>query len=172
MNAYCPPVCTDGFVGLPTAPPNPAFGRWRSTFRPAIANYNGLTISLQRRLSAGLTFTVNYTWSHALDDVSNGGVTNEPFGHFPDEPGYHGAGRIHSTSERNYGNADYDVRHYVSANYGADRHVPPCRIQVGSQSGFRRLDAFQQLVPPQRNAVHTSIDNSALGILLGLQLRH
>ena len=79
------------------------------------SNYNGLTVSLQRRLSAGLTFNVNYTWSHALDDVSNGGVANEPFGILVTDPSIT-ALRIHSTFKGNYGSSDYDVRHYFSAS--------------------------------------------------------
>lgn len=70
---------------------------------------------LQRRLSAGLTFTANYTWNHVLDDVSDGGVANEPFGVFRTN--------LDITSPQNpfnipgnYGSADYDVRHYFSAN--------------------------------------------------------
>ncbi|HTB20611.1 MAG TPA: TonB-dependent receptor, partial [Bryobacteraceae bacterium] len=79
LNGYCPTsVCTNGFLGLPAAPPNAAFGNIVQ-YLYGTSNYNGLTISLQRRLSAGLTFNVNYTWSHALDDVSNGG-SGEPFG--------------------------------------------------------------------------------------------
>jgi hypothetical protein len=34
-----------------------------------ISNYNGLQVSLDRRLSKGLSFGANYTWSHDLDDV-------------------------------------------------------------------------------------------------------
>jgi len=116
LNAYCPTsVCTNGFAGLPTAAPNPAFGTALQYLSAGVSNYNGLTVSLQRRMSAGLTFGLNYTWSHALDDVSNGGVVNEPFGifqtdaniSFPQNP---------FNIRGNYGNADYDVRHYLSAN--------------------------------------------------------
>ncbi|MBV9770605.1 MAG: hypothetical protein JOZ32_13605, partial [Bryobacterales bacterium] len=118
LNGYCPPsACPNGFVGLPAAPPNPAFGEITQYFTGGNSNYNGLTISLQRRLSAGLTFNVNYTWSHALDDVSNGGgaeqfavnpyVTNDSVD-LPQNPFNYRA---------NYGSADYDVRHYFSASF-------------------------------------------------------
>ena len=54
----------------------------------------------------------NYTWSHALDDVSNGGV-------LPYSLGDSFLNQINPASLRrlNYSNADYDVRHNVSANY-------------------------------------------------------
>jgi hypothetical protein len=79
----------------------------------AVSNYNGLVLNLRHSASRGLTFQVNYTWSHALDEVSNGGLlpfnntTNvsplNPFNPF--------------NLRQNYGNADYDVRHYFSTNY-------------------------------------------------------
>jgi hypothetical protein len=34
------------------------------------SDYNGLLISLHKNLSRGLQFDVNYTWSHAIDNVS------------------------------------------------------------------------------------------------------
>jgi hypothetical protein len=115
LNAYCPAsVCPSGFAGLPAAPPNAALGQVTQYLSAGNASYNGLTVSLQRQLSSGIAFNLNYTWSHALDDVSNGGVVNEPFGIL--------ATNISVTAPQNpfnirgnYGSSDYDVRHYVSA---------------------------------------------------------
>ncbi len=116
LNAYCPPsVCTSGFVGLPTTAPNPAFGTVLQYLSAGESSYNGLTVSVQRRLSAGLSFTASYTWSHALDDVSNGGVANEAFGIFQTDPDVTSPQNPFNI-RGNYGNADYDVRHYFSAN--------------------------------------------------------
>jgi hypothetical protein len=115
LNAYCPAtVCPNGFSGLPTAPANAAFGVVQQYFSSGNANYDGLTISVQRRLSAGLMFNLNYTWSHALDEVSNGGIQNLPFGILDTNPSI---GRVENpyNFRANYGSADYDVRHYVSA---------------------------------------------------------
>jgi hypothetical protein len=116
INAYCPTsVCTSGFAGLPSAPPNSALATVQQFLSAGVSNYNGLTVSLQRHVSSGITVNLNYTWSHALDDVSNGGV--QPFG-----PG----GLVTDPSIQlvqnpnnirgNYGNADYDVRDYFSAS--------------------------------------------------------
>ncbi|HUI53956.1 MAG TPA: carboxypeptidase-like regulatory domain-containing protein [Bryobacteraceae bacterium] len=117
LNAYCPPsVCPNGFAGLPTAPANAALGTVTQYLSAGTSSYNGITVSLQRRLSAGLTFNVNYTYSHALDDVSNGGVVNEPFGILVTDPSITSPQNPFNI-RGNYGNADYDVRQYLSANF-------------------------------------------------------
>jgi hypothetical protein len=78
-----------------------------------LGNYNGVTVSLVRRFSS-LQFQANYTYSHALDMISNGGFlpfnfgTNESTSN-PQDP--------FNVRRYNYGNADYDVRQYASLNY-------------------------------------------------------
>jgi hypothetical protein len=99
-----------GFGALSTSgPPNPNFASVTEVSSSAISNFNGVVASLQHR-SRALTLTVNYQYSHALDEISNGGFnyfspTNSVF---PDNP---------FSLKQNYGNADYDVRHYVSGSY-------------------------------------------------------
>jgi hypothetical protein len=116
LNGYCPTtVCTSGFAGLPTTVPNAALGTVFQYLSAGTSNYNGLTLSLQRRLSASLNFTLNYTWSHAFDDVSNGGIANEPFGILSTNTSVTAPQDPHNI-RGNYGPADYDVRHYVSAS--------------------------------------------------------
>jgi hypothetical protein len=56
-----------------------------------------------------LTTHFNYAYGHALDTTSNGGFN--AFGVNP-------VGQINPYDlHQNYGNADYDTRHYISANY-------------------------------------------------------
>jgi hypothetical protein len=68
--------------------------------------YSGLQTSLTEQLH-GLTLRGNYTFSHCLDEVSNGGLlsfsTQGILSPFPDE------------LSRQYGDCDYDVRHNISA---------------------------------------------------------
>ncbi|MGA8429142.1 MAG: carboxypeptidase regulatory-like domain-containing protein [Candidatus Sulfotelmatobacter sp.] len=103
---------TATFEGLPTTRPDDHFGVVTELKNAGESNYDGLTASFTRRFTAGFTGSFNYTWSHAADDVSNGGVEpyslNDSF-----------LNQIDPTSLRrlNYGNADYDVRHNISANY-------------------------------------------------------
>ena len=71
--------------------------------------YNGLLTTLQKNFSHGLQFDLNYTWSHSIDNVSliaNQGASG-------------GYGFI--CDARNLricrGNSDFDVTHYVSADF-------------------------------------------------------
>jgi hypothetical protein len=138
LNAYCPQsVCPGGFAGLPSAAPNPALGTVNQYLSAGSSSYNGVTISLQRRLSEGFTFNVNYTYSHALDDVSNGGIANIPFGILDTDPSINTLQNPFNV-RGNYGSADYDVRHYFSANFvlndmfrHAGFHYGPNRIFGG-----------------------------------------
>jgi Carboxypeptidase regulatory-like domain len=52
--------------------PYPAFSQipWRGTI--ANSSYNALAVSLKRNFSHGLLVSANYTWSHSIDDDSNG----------------------------------------------------------------------------------------------------
>lgn len=115
LNTYCPPsACPRGFTGLPAAAPDPRFSAVSEVHSAGVSNYNGLVVSFQRRLAKGFQFQANYTWSHALDEVSNGGFFIFNGGQ---------AGSVlnpedsNNIRKYNYGNADYDTRHYFSASY-------------------------------------------------------
>jgi outer membrane receptor protein involved in Fe transport len=111
-----------GFGGLPTSAPDPRFGTVTQIQSIAVSNYNGLVTSLRHNFTHGLRFQANYTWSHALDEISNGGLLQfnagtNPSILFPVDP---------NNLRANYGNADYDIRRYFSLNYVWDdsfRHL-------------------------------------------------
>ena len=110
-----------GFGPFPSAvcasPPvqpcaDPRFAGVTEYTTPGISNYNGVVVSFRRRFAGfgdGL-FQVNYTYGHALDEVSNGGLAEFAAGssEFPQDPF-----RLRGS----YGAADYDVRHSLNANY-------------------------------------------------------
>ena len=102
-----------GFGGLPLTAPDPRFSTVQEVETSAVSNYNGLTISFSRRFKA-LQLQANYTWSHALDEISNGGIL--PFT-FSDNESIEYAQNPSNLRQYNYGNADYDTRHYASLNY-------------------------------------------------------
>lgn len=100
-----------GFGILPGAAPDPRVGRVNFLQSGAVSNYNGLTVSLAENNWHGLSGRLNYTYSHAIDESSNGGVL--PFSIY-----YSVLGQIDPYNLRdNYASADYDARHQISASY-------------------------------------------------------
>ncbi len=112
-----------GFGGYPAGPcssppvppcADPRFGVVTELKTSAISNYHGMVASFERRFTGwGQGFLqANYTYSHALDEVSNGGL-----GTFT----YAENGSTNPLDARNlrasYGPAEYDVRHSLNANY-------------------------------------------------------
>jgi outer membrane receptor protein involved in Fe transport len=121
LNGFCDPTSGNPdcpgvpFIGLPTAAPDPAFGTVTQYQSGGISNYNGLAVSAKHRFTGVVKGVVgfNYTYGHAQDLASNGGITNIPFSFAnsfatPQDP---------NNPRGSYGPADYDVRHTVNANY-------------------------------------------------------
>jgi hypothetical protein len=101
--------------GLPTSAPDTRFAEIRELNNVGWSNYQGLVSSLKWRVSNRFSGQFSYAWSHALDTCSNACL--EPFNlnaapsiRYQIAPG----GGMRSIS---YSNADYDVRHSISANY-------------------------------------------------------
>jgi hypothetical protein len=129
LNAYCnsAPVpfqpagltpCTSalgitGFQGLPATPLDPRFSTVIEVSNPGVSNYNGLTAQFTRRFSS-LELSAAYTWSHALDDISNGGFL--PF-NFNTNTSILSPQAPFNLRAYNYGNADYDRRNAFNFNY-------------------------------------------------------
>ena len=80
----------------------------------AVSNYNGLTFSLRKQFTNWVSAHVNYTFSHNIDETSNGGLFQYGF-----EGNNTILGQIYPNSLRtdNYGNSDYDVRHLVNGDF-------------------------------------------------------
>lgn len=121
VNAFCTPGrCGATVAGFPDthgplstrqSPIDGRFGLVTEYDNKGVSNYNGLTATFQRKY-ATLQMSASYTWSHSLDDVSNGGLLP-----------YSGNDSIvsqidpHNLHHLNYGNSDYDIRHYFQASY-------------------------------------------------------
>ncbi|MBZ5570869.1 MAG: carboxypeptidase-like regulatory domain-containing protein [Acidobacteriia bacterium] len=114
------------FAGLPTTTPDPRFGTVFQQANVANSNYNGMVVTATHSMSGGFQFQASYTWSHALDEISNNSLS--PFGVnvnaqnadviFPQDP--------NNLKKYNYGNADYDIQHNFTMNYvwsDAFRHL-------------------------------------------------
>ncbi len=106
LNGY-QTVCPGCFAPFAYGQPlDQRFGSVNQFQTGASSNYSGLQASLAEKFAA-LTLRVNYTLSHCLDEVSNGGLL--PFstqGILSPLPG---------ELMRQYGDCDYDVRHNISA---------------------------------------------------------
>ena len=103
-------VCPGCFAPFPYGQPvDPRFGPVTQLNTGANSHYNGLQLTADKRLAHGVQVLVNYTWSHCMDTVSNGGFL--PFA----------AGAILSPLpgdlSRQYGPCDYDVRDNLTAQY-------------------------------------------------------
>ena len=81
------------------------------------SNYNALQVTFKRNLSRGLRFNVNYTWSHAIDDV---------VGFFKDYQDENNARAERASS-------DQDVRHNFTMDAGYDL---PLRDWFGGGPGW------------------------------------
>jgi hypothetical protein len=97
--------------GIGNTPQNQDFGKITAFTNNAHSNYSGLQLSYKRN-SHGLTGQLNYTWSHSLDMISNGGE-GEPFN------GGSVSGQVTptlGTGNLNYSNSDYDVRNNLTGD--------------------------------------------------------
>ncbi|WP_348268493.1 TonB-dependent receptor [Edaphobacter paludis] len=73
----------------------------------AISNYNSLQASISKRLTSGISFNFNYTWSHFLDDQDSSG-----WGSRSGDQNYQNA----FDPSKNYSNSNFDVRNAFKGN--------------------------------------------------------
>ncbi len=94
-------------------------------FTNGTSSYHALQASFERRLQNGLTFNINYTWAHDIDDVT--GLSNE---------NGDGATVLPSNLAIDRGNSDLDLRHRIvaTANYA----IPFGRSLNGVQGGIAK----------------------------------
>jgi hypothetical protein len=99
---------------IPLAAPDGAYGTINQVQSGAISNYNGLTVTLREQIKSIIVAHLNYTYSHNLDESSNGGLFAYGFAQ-----GQSIQEQLNPASLRagNYGNTDYDIRHLISADY-------------------------------------------------------
>ncbi len=114
LNAFSPTGAP--FGALPITQPDPRFGVVAQTQNSGNSNYNGITLTAAHTVNGGFQFQASYTYSHALDEISNSSLN--PFG-------LNSNGNVDvvtplnpfNVRQLNYGNADYDVRQSFVMNY-------------------------------------------------------
>src|SRR5271166_839783 len=103
-------VCPGCFALFPYGQPiDPRFGAVTQFSTGANSHYNGLQLTATKRMSHGFQGQINYTWSHCLDTVSNGGFLQFSAGGI--------LSPLPGELPRDYGNCDYDIRHNLTAQY-------------------------------------------------------
>jgi len=119
---------TGVFAAVPGMNPNPVsnYGTVRTLQSGANSNYNGLTGSVRVQYHGWFMGHFNYTFSHTLDETSNGGLF--PIGNTSGGAGIQTQINPGSLRANNYGNADYDVRNLFNADYVI---TPPTHFQNG-----------------------------------------
>ena len=84
----------------PTGRPYPQFQNLGGPTYNAVSNYNSLQATITRRMSNGLAFSFNFTWSHFLSDQDSAGWGTRG-GSSPWQNAY--------VPSANYGNSNFDV---------------------------------------------------------------
>jgi len=103
-------VCPGCFAPFPYGQPvDPRFGAVTQLSTGANSHYHGLQLTAEKRLGHGFQAQVNYTWSHCIDTVSNGGFLQFSAGAI--------LSPIPGDLARDRGPCDYDIRHNLTANY-------------------------------------------------------
>ncbi len=94
-----------GVPGIPSSQPVPNYLQLTQIQSGAISNYNGVSFIVTKRFAHSISAHFSYTFSHAIDECSNGCL-------FPSGNGDI-AGQINPLNLRtnNYGNSDYDIQH-------------------------------------------------------------
>jgi Carboxypeptidase regulatory-like domain len=103
-------VCAGCFSPFPYGQPlDPRFGAVTQLSTGANSHYNGLQLTAEKRIAHGFQAQLNYTWSHCIDTVSNGGFLQFSAGAL--------LSPIPGNLARDRGPCDYDIRHNLTANY-------------------------------------------------------
>ncbi|MBZ5667197.1 MAG: TonB-dependent receptor [Acidobacteriia bacterium] len=103
-------VCQGCFAPFPyLQPADPRFASVTQFGTGANSHYYGLQLTAMKRLGHGLQGQINYTWSHCLDTVSNGGFLQFSAGGI--------LSPLPGDLRRDYGSCDYDIRHNLTGQY-------------------------------------------------------
>lgn len=86
--------------------PFPAFGGLGGSNFNAISNYNSLQLVVEKRFANGLTFNVNYAWSHMLDEQDSAGWGSTAGSQ---------VWQIGDNPAANYGNSNFDIPQALKA---------------------------------------------------------
>ncbi len=130
-------VCPGCFSPYPYGqPPDPRFGAVTQLNTGATSNYNGLQLSAEKRISHGLEGRANYTWSHCIDEVSNGGFLAFSAGAI--------LSPLPGELARDRGPCDYDIPDNLTAEFVYEFRSRPWRERFlrGALNGWQASGAW------------------------------
>jgi hypothetical protein len=118
------------------ARPYPAFGSLGGSNFNSISNYDSLQLSLTKRYSYGLSFNVNYAWSHMLDDQDSAGwgsTSGQQVWQLGNDPGANYANSNFDIPQAVKGTAVYELpfgigKHYMNNNAITDAVLGGWRV--------------------------------------------
>jgi hypothetical protein len=125
-NAYDAEGYYPGVKGIPSSVPVPNYGIVTQYQSGAIGNYNGLSLILTKRFSHSISAHFSYTWSHEIDECSNGCLNT--------------SGNASNTLDQvnplnlrvnNYGNGDYDIKSNFSGDFVVNPAFHPGNAALG-----------------------------------------
>ena len=123
-------VCAGCFSPFPYGQPaDPRFGAVTQLSTGANSHYNGLQLTAEKRLTHGFQAQLNYTWSHCIDTVSNGGFLQFSAGAL--------LSPIPGDLARDRGPCDYDIRHNLTGNYVYQLPFHSRRQMLGRVNGWQ-----------------------------------
>jgi hypothetical protein len=150
------------FDDLPANSIDPRFGIVKTFTNNAISNYNGISVEYKHIDRRGLNADFSYTYSHSLDDISNGGNNQLPYNNntalASEQITADGPSRL------NYSNSDYDIRHnfvmdltYVEPNHFTNKLVDfvAAGWTVGAKAYWRSGEPFSIVNSNAENALFT-----------------
>jgi hypothetical protein len=108
------------------ARPFPGFGQVEFRGNQNNSSFQALQTSLQRSFKHSLLFSVNYLWSHEIDDGSLGGGDSD----FPQDPECRACERA---------SGDFDARHTFNANFVYELPFGSGRAYLGRPGILRAL---------------------------------
>jgi hypothetical protein len=110
----------------------------------ATSDYNALQLQFQRRLSHGLQVLSSYTWSHSIDDGSNGSYGIGSNSYVPGAP------------NQNRGSSDFDLRNTFSAALTYDIPAPRGNaLTTAILGGWSLDDVIQAWSAPPVNVYYS-----------------
>jgi len=120
--ATCPTgtdINGDGFLSCPNMFFPAQYVNLHTWTTTGYSFYHAMQVSLRKRFEHGISFTLNYTYSHSID-TSSTPERQDIFGGLTATGGYSGTTINAWDIRKEYGNSDFDIRHQFNGYWVAE----------------------------------------------------